>query len=300
MNRWFVPAVLALLVLRGPPAPGRDATRGPRAKAAATHKKIDMNLLRDELNLTAQQEAQVEQLYRTYLQATRNWTSEKGQEYRDLSERYKTATKSGDREAAAKARDQLAKVTRARTEIVETFINQLADVLTKEQAVRAERIFLPYRRPSSSGATAQVIREVTALRGVGLTPRQQDKIHQLLQSAMDAIKKDVLTDSQRKHLSELVAAGPPASSDQLVGLSGALKNLDLSEEQVRKIKALQLEAKRADPSRSRKDVLRTLQRRIFDEILTDAQRDAVRIRKPAKSAKSTKPIKKPRKTHKDR
>lgn len=300
MNRWFAPAVLALLVLRGPPAPGRDATRRPRTKRTSPRKKIDMNLLRDELNLTAQQEAQVEQLYRTYLQATRNWTSEKGQEYRNLSGRYKTATKSGDREAAAKAREQLAKAARERTEIVETFVNQLADVLTKEQTVRAARIFLPYGRPSSSGATAQVIREVSALRGVGLTPRQQEKIRQLLTSAMDAIKKDVLTDSQRKRLSELVAAGPPASADKPLGLSGSLKKLDLTEEQVRKIKALQLEAKRADPSRSRKDVLRALQRRIFDEILTDAQRAAARSRKPAKSAKSAKPIKKPRKTRQDR
>lgn len=189
----------AVVPMRAGAGKERVKTRRPRSARV----RIDMDTLRDELDLTAEQEAQVAQLYGTYRQALSNWSNECGAQYRAAVKKLKEARKSRDRQAADEAAEQLRKAMAPRRKLTETLIAQLADVLSEEQTAKARVLFGVAN--SAAGPAVDPMRSLAALRELNLSKEQRERVAAILAKAVHAIEKDVLTAEQRTQLRKLVS-----------------------------------------------------------------------------------------------
>jgi len=266
-------------------------------RARAGKRKLTMDSLRDELNLTSSQEAQVEQLYQTHRQAIANWMGEHGPEYRDLIGRIREAKKSRDREADREVQQKLRTLMVSRERVVETFLEQLGDVLNEDQMAKARVLF---GRPGASSrrrGEADPLRILSALRGVDLSPQQRARTMEILTAAVKSIRQEVLSDAQRKKLESLVqSGGRPLARDPLLSgrLMAELERLDLTDAQKSRIAALQREAlpkvTKADGAREKRAVTRDLHKQIVEDVLTAEQRRALTkgLRPPRKDRSAKK------------
>jgi len=277
-----------IAVLAGPILAADDAPAGRRGRPRLTRKdrtKAMVDRIVARLKLTGDKEAQFRQAMDTYAQAQANWYRENAAKIKALGEAFKKATKAGDKEAIQAARKDRAELFKARGELYQTLMKQLADFLTPEQVAQVKNTMQPGPR----------VRILGSLRRAGLTDEQRAAVAKILKDAQAAadkaedakaaatiwkqavakIHKDVLTDEQR------AAAKARGRRAGRRGRGGRMfAGLDLTEEQQTAITAIlaeaQAKAKDAEDRTGRRAIFMAAHKKIREEVLTDAQRKKMR------------------------
>ena len=258
--------------------------RGERGKA------MFEKLVKD-LGLTADQQEQVRQKLKASRDERKNYQQEHGEQLKALREEMRKARESGDKDAIKAAAAKMKKHREALQQMGANLDTQLADVLTEEQmkkfkALRARRG--PQRRPGAS--------LLGALRRLDLTEEQRGKVkkimaeakakakeaesaedkQKIMSAATENIRKDVLTEAQRKKLAEL--RDKPARGG---ARGGMFKGLDLTEEQQKKIDAIRAAGRKKVQEADGREAKRAAQRAMREQVnavLTEQQREKLKKR----------------------
>jgi len=281
-------AALAALIL----AAGSSLARAGRGADAAEKMKIRAASrltpedLRKELNLTADQQPQVEQILHTHRQAVGNWRRENEVQVKVLEKKSLEARQAGDTDAQNAAQQELDGIKASLKHLNETFLKQLAEVLTPQQVEKAGELVEP--RPAAP------VRYAAVLKMLNLTEQQMAKAREILNQAegdsakalspaagrhiiketLEKLKKEVLAEPQRDRFDQLMregmagkAAGRPANLPA---------DLNLTEEQKAKVEAIEKEgreaAAKAQTPQDKREAVRVMRKRILDEVLTREQR----------------------------
>ncbi len=241
-----------------------------------------------ELDLTADQQAQVKQILETHKQAVENWQKENAEELKALREQMEKARAEKDTEAVKSLREKSAKIFKGRQELQESLNKQIKAVLTDEQKEKFENLS---RLVRSAVIGAQQIR--TALRGLDLNDEQKEKIKKIIaetgeaagkvetpkgklelwQKAVQTIKSDVLTEEQVKKFEQAMN-----QMRQGRGLMGPMADLNLTDDQKEQME--KIEAKYRDQIKNAgPEDRRELMKKMRDEmnsVLTDEQKAKVK------------------------
>jgi len=297
MKRWYLtPAIwlLAAIVLapslpaRGEDNPGKEAKS---LRAGRAHRgewdKLRARRLREliqSMDLSDEQEAQVRQILQTQRQAVMNWRRENAGKFAELREKLQEARKAQDKAAVEAAIKEMKELGEARKQLHEDLIDQLKKVLDKEQMAKIKRFFADIRRRGRRGAML-----LGAIKRLDLSEEQKAAARKILQAAkaqankaekpeekaeimfaaFAKIRKEVLTDEQRKKLEEMRERWGR-------GRRGAFGRLDLTDEQKEQIEAIREQArekaKAAETRQARREIRREAIKKIIEEVLTDEQR----------------------------
>ncbi|HUT57127.1 MAG TPA: hypothetical protein VNA25_04550, partial [Phycisphaerae bacterium] len=219
-------------------------------------------------------------------------------------QKMREARTSDDKEQAQKAREQMTKLTADRAKLNENVTKQLSEVLTKEQMEKVNQFLAPRGRQGNQ----PWMQVMGALRRLELTEEQQKKVEALRKEATEAarkaenpqarqkvmtdmvekIKTDVLTAEQRKKLEEIIKQQPRRGA----GLPRFLEQLNLSDEQKAKAKAIWDEALKKAGEGNREDRGKAMQeamKKISEEVLTAEQREQMK-----KAREGQRPARRPR------
>lgn len=273
MKKHLTAAIAAMLVLgfaasvtfarNGNPR-GSKGPRDPRARERQ-RPEGELRQFIKELDLTAEKEAQVEQIFKTHRQAVANWASENADDVKELRERIAEAREAGENEKAKAAREKLRKLFQSRAQLRKDLLEQLGEVLTDEQMKKVKTRFRP--------RVLARHRILAAIRRLDLTEEQKAQIKEILdaaraeakeaegpkakifEAAFKKIRTEVLTDEQRKKLAQMRKHFRPGQ--------GPFAGLDLTDEQRQEIRAIMEKARK----------------KIHDEVLTDEQREKLKRRR---------------------
>ncbi len=250
----------------GPLAKGIGATSRPGASA-----RIPLEKAIKDLDLTEQQQKQMQTILDAHRQALQNWRKEYG-------EGGKTAGAAPDKERAAKGRQ-------ARRELMENTLKQIADVLTKEQMQKVKAALAPKGGALPGG--------MGLIEKLNLTDDQKARMKDIVATAhadaqkaadpaakrkaiaagFEKIKAEVLTEEQRQELEKIKAA--MAQKAPAAPGMGPIGKLNLTDDQKAKIndivKAAKESAAKAQGQEKAKVWKDTL-KKIESDILTDGQR----------------------------
>ena len=242
-------AMLGVAILAsGALAENEDKGKKARGKDRKEMRKKMEAKCAKELGLSEKQVAQLKQLREKHRQAIQNWRKENGEKFKDLHKKLREARKSDDKDKIKDLREQLAKLHKSRKQLNENFQKQLSEVLTKEQMAKHKKMMekrLQHRRPRMAAmagwkklglsdeqkAKAKEIRKKAKAKADKTDdPAKKAKI---MREACESIRKNVLTDEQRKKLAKARAKH-----------GGPFAGLNLTEEQRKKIKAIHEESRK--------------------------------------------------------
>lgn len=260
----------------------------PRMEA---RKQFQHNLyerLVKELNLTADQQAQVKQILDTHRQAVENWQKENAEELKSLREQMDKARAEKDTETLKALRKKMAEGMKGRRELQEAMHKQIKSVLTDEQKEKFENISRMVRR------VVEGARQIhAALRGLDLNDEQKEKIKKIIaetgeaagkvetpkekgelwQKALKTIKSDVLTEEQVKKFEQTMN-----QMRQRRGLMGPMAGLNLTDEQKAQMEKIGAkyrdQIKNAGPE-DRRELMKKM-RDEMNSVLTDEQKAKVK------------------------
>jgi len=270
-------AMLGVAILASA-ALAENEDKGKRARVKdrkEMRKKMEAKYTK-ELGLSEKQVAQLKQLRETHRQAIQNWRKENGGKLKDLHKKLREARKSDDEKKIKDIRAQLAKLRTSQKKLHENFQKQLSEVLTKEQMAKHKKMMqkrFRHRHPRMA--------KMAGWNKLGLTDKQKAKAKdirvkakakadktddpaakaKIMREAWESIRKDVLTDKQRK---QLAAARKK--------FAGPFAGLNLTEEQRKKIKAIHEEqrkkfkATREETKKKVNAVLTSEQRKKMEEM----------------------------------
>jgi Spy/CpxP family protein refolding chaperone len=256
------------------------ATSGPGGDQARPLERI-----LKELNLTEDQQTQVQQIMSTQQQAQKNWRNENQAALKDLQKQLQDAKESGDKDKIKATGQAIEKIEQSRKALHENVMKHLKDVLTPDQ-LEKPRKFLEQAREDRPG-----LRMLEGLRALGLTegqktqaraifdearkkadaasdPREKEMI---MKVAREKIETDVLNDSQRIQVRRLESAN---------AFLEAVRNLNLTDEQKKQIRGIMDEAKaqadKAKTEQEKKEIHRQAFRKVHDTVLTQPQREQLK------------------------
>jgi len=305
MKRWYLTLAIGLLAVTALAPPAKGADKPPdKARPARAGKRLRgewdrgharrLRELFQSMDLSDQTEAQVRQIFETQRQAVMNWARENDGKFVELRKKLQAARKAQDKEAAEAAMKEVKELGKARKQLHEDLMNQLKEVLSKEQMVKVKKFFTDMRRRGRPGAMM-----LRAIRRLDLTEDQKAATRKILDSAkaqarkaddpgqkgeimraaFEKIRKEVLTDEQRKKLDEMRERRDRGPRGGLLGLRG----LDLTDEQTEQIQAIHKEAREkaeaAETRQARREIRREAIKKIVEEVLTDEQRQKLRDRR---------------------
>jgi len=221
----------------------------------------------EQLDLTADQQAQVEQILKTARQENRNAAAQWREEFRAAREQMAAARQTGDAQAVKAAAEKIKAITQKRKESLENLKRQLAGVLSGRQMAKLERLL---------GPGARLRKFLRTVRQLELDEDQKDRLDQIVtalkaeaQKQTDPAEKAKL---YRSAFRKVMALLSDSQKDQLKHRSMAkarqaiaermFEGLDLSEQQTKAIAKIMADARK----------------RIFEEVLTDQQREKLRKR----------------------
>jgi Spy/CpxP family protein refolding chaperone len=249
--------------------------------------------MKEELKLTGEQETQLRQILETARQTAIDWQKEHEEELTTLWEKFRKARENQDTEAMRELGAKFRELFEPQRTVWEDFAVKLKEVLTEEQAAKAQEML---RRRRSSG-----VAPLSALRNLKLTPEQQAKVNEIIrtarakvaeiqdpadkrkkmqqadEAAMKKIEEEVLTEEQRRQLDRyrrrMRTERDPGRMYQ---------GLDLSDEQQERINEIlqkaATEAAQAENGQDRQEKWRAAHRKIVEEVLTDEQQRKLRER----------------------
>ncbi len=274
-------------------AQGRGDGRRDRAASGPDDDRPLERMLK-ELNLTEDQQKQVQQILDTRQQALRNWRKENGLALKDRQKQFQDAKKSGDEDKIKAARQEVEKIEQSRKALHENVIKQLKDVLTPDQLEKARKFLDQARDPSREDQPRQGLRAPRVIEGLmalDLTEDQRTQARKIsdearkkadaaadpaekeriMKAAGETIEADVLNDQQREKVRRLKGANV---------LLRLIQKLNLTDDQKKQIKTIMEDAKAQveKPARGqeKRDISRQAFKKIFDTVLTDEQRKQLR------------------------
>jgi Spy/CpxP family protein refolding chaperone len=264
--------------------PPRDANKGKRFEKLRER-------FEQAVKPTAEQQPQLEQIFRTHQQEVRNWTQQHSKQIQAAKEKLRAARKADDEQALKAAREEFRKLFETRRALVENLQKQLGEVLTKEQMAKAKEIFRPQRRRNGRAGRERGPGEM--LKKLDLTEAQEAKIRDILKEAKaevqktddktrrrdifreacEEINKTVLTEEQRekakKHRQEQHNRRRKMMKKRMTELGMSEQQLAQTEEIINEARKAAKEAK--DPQ-ERREILRSARKKVREEVMTDEQR----------------------------
>jgi len=241
------------------------------------------------LDLTAQQQTQVKQLFDTHKQAVQNWGNQHGEEIKALREQMAEAAKNRDRDKMTALREKMQQLTKDRPS-PRKLNEQILGVLTDEQKEKFKKMRLfQGPRGRAPGRRARAI-----LLTLGLSDQQKQQVEKIFQTAdadakkiedprgkaaiqakaVESVLNTVLTAEQKEKFQKAQAGGPQGGRGR-----GPLSMIDLSDDQkaqVEKIMAAAREKMQGAEREQRRTIWRETMEKIRNEVLTEAQREELK------------------------
>ncbi len=225
-TRWMIRCVAAVLVLGLVTAAGwsveGEEGKGPRDRQGPTPGER-LERLSKALDLTAEQQTQIQPILQAHHQAMQNDRNANEQKREDLHKQIRDAAQAGERDKAKELIQQLEALNADRRAEMENFEKQLDEVLTDEQMEKAKGLFRQRARDMRPGQGPGRMAEA-----LGLSDEQQEQVRtimqaaraeaaqadtpeakrEILKAAMDKVHAEVLTEEQRAKAKELRANRP--------------------------------------------------------------------------------------------
>ena len=288
-------AALMLVAVACSPLKAQEQDRQPGAQQ--DWGRMMLEGMKEELQLTAEQQTRIEQILEIHRQATRNWWNENEADVRALREDLKTAQEAKDEEAIKAAEAKLRERIGTQGQQWRNLITELSEVLTQEQRDKARqllqqhasspsaRLLLALRRlnltKEQQAKAEQILRDARAEADKVQDPKEKaKKLEQALKAAVEKIRKEVLTDKQREELAKLEQQMAQWQRRGRGDGRDIFRGLDLSEEQKAKIAEMQKkardEAAKAETPDAGREIVRAANKKIIEEVLTDEQRQKLR------------------------
>jgi Spy/CpxP family protein refolding chaperone len=235
-----------------------------------------------ELNLTADQQKQVQQIMDTQAQALRNWRKENLVRLADLHKEIQKARESGDAEKIKSALAEVEKIEQTRKALHENLMKQLKDVLKPDQFEKARKMMLEHpglqileRLKKELNLTDDQKQKVQSImeeaRKQAEAANDPEQKNSIMAAAMEKIKKDVLTEEQRRRAGRLERAHD---------LLQVFQKLNLTEEQKAQIQTIMDEAKtqagKASGEQEKRKIFQQASRKVVETVLTPAQREKLK------------------------
>ena len=275
-------------------AVAQDRGEGRRDRAASRPgDDRPLERLLKELNLTEEQQKQVQQIMDTQQQAVRNWRKENLLALKDRQKQLQDARKSGDEEKIKAARQEVEKIEQSRKALHDNVMKQLKGVLTPDQLEKAGKFLEQSREQGREQAREEHpgLRMLEGLKALDLTEDQKTRARAIfddarkkadaatdpaekeliMKVAREKIDTDVLNEQQREKIRRLAGANR---------LLKAIQKLNLTDDQKKQIAQIMADAKAQTdkPARGqeKRDISRQAFKKIFDTVLTDEQRKQFR------------------------
>ncbi len=283
MKQWVWTGLIVLAVVgmtaSGVMAQKGDARRpgGQRPNPAAVIKTLGLN---------AEAEAAALQLLETHAQTVANWDKENAPAMEAIKKKFAAAKEAQDRDAYKAASEEMRELMAGKRELFEGLNTSLGEILTKEQMMKFHQALRGGRGPGRPKNPFE------ALRMVGLSEEQQAqakdifaaakgeagqvddpaKKKEIYNAALKKIVAEILTGAQRKKFEEIMAGGQ----------QGGGSRPQLTEDQRAKIQEIQAAARKAaeaaETDEERREIMMGVRKQIFEEVLTDEQREAFKKR----------------------
>jgi len=263
---------------------GLRATSAPDGDQARPWERI-----LKELNLSEDQQKQVQQIMSTQRQAQKNWRNENQAALKDLQKQLQDAKDSGDKDKIKAANQGIEKIEQSRKALHENVIKQLKDVLTPDQLEKARKFMQEGRE--QDGEVHPGMRVLDRLKGLDLTEDQKTQARAIFDAARkkadaltdptekqlimkvarEKIETDVLTDAQRLHVRRLESAN---------AFLEVVRKLNLSDDQKKQIRGIiddaKTQADKAQTDREKKAIHLQAFKRVHDTVLTQPQREQLK------------------------
>ncbi|MDY7009805.1 MAG: hypothetical protein SVV80_03540 [Planctomycetota bacterium] len=245
---------------------GSEQRRRNRQHRMERRKDLFERLVK-ELDLSADQQAQVKQIIETHNQAVENWRKEKSEDLETLREQMEKARKAEDAEALKTLREKVTGIFKGRRELQEAMHKQIKEVLTKEQNAKAEKMF---QRGLRAVMGAGMIHR--ALGQLDLSDEQKEKIRKIHENYRDKMK-NAKPEERRELMEKMREEMNSVLTDEQKAKAGDLRNrmfqrpedwagLNLTDEQKARIKEIRENC-----------------RKQIDSVLTDEQKAKIKERR---------------------
>jgi Spy/CpxP family protein refolding chaperone len=243
-----------------------------------------------ELNLTEDQQKQVQQIMGTQRQAVRNWRNENQAALKDLQKQLQDAKDSGDKDKIKAANQGIEKIKQSRKALYENVMKQLKDVLTPDQLEKARK-FMQEAREQAGEVHRGPLRLIEGLKALDLTEDQKTQARAILDAARkkadaatdptekdlimkvarEKIETDVLTDAQRIQVRRLEFAN---------AFLKVVRKLNLTDGQKKQIGQIMDDAKtqadKAKTEQEKKEIHRQAFKKVHDTVLTQEQQEQLK------------------------
>lgn len=283
MKKWVLTGLVLIAVVAmatsGAMAQDRDARRpgGQRPDPAAVIKTLGLN---------AEAEAASLQLLETHKQTVANWDKENAPAMEAVKKKFAAAKEAKDRDAYKAASEEMRELMAGKRELFEGLNASLRDILTEEQMAKFNQAL------RGGGGQNRPKNPFEALRMVGPSEEQRAQAQEILQvakgeanrvddpakkkeifdAALKNIVENVLTDAQRKKFEAIMAGGQ----------QGGGERIQFTDDQKTQMQEIQAEARKAaeaaQTDEERREIMGATRKRIFEEVLTDEQREALKKR----------------------
>jgi len=246
-----------------------------------------MEELRDRLypavKPTADQEVQLDQIFRTHRQAAENWRRQNAEILQAARRLQQDALQAGDRDTLQAVGKELRELMESRRTLFRTMMNQMEDVLDEQQFAKAREILRPAHIGSdvlrtlqkitlaeTQKAEMQKILDQAAVRA--RTKKNRAAREEIMDDAVEVIRQTVLSQAQRDALEALLRQAKEQARRRAM-----LSKMDFTDEQKAKIKTLLAEARKraeqAEGPQQKQAILAKAHRTIRRDVWTQKQRD---------------------------
>lgn len=273
---WLLPTIL-LAVLTTQLSSAPPALPGSRQQ----WEQVRMRFVR-AVQPTADQEAQLEQVWRTYLQSLDNWDRQNGPPLEMLQQRRDDAIQTNDADTLRATRRKLQALLATRGALFQSLAHQMEDILDEKQLPQARKVL---QSPSHG---ADVLRAMDQLK---LTELQKAEIQAVIDNAarrtgknapalrakamddaIETIRQTLLRREQNARLSTILRQQQAQAKRQAL-----LADIEYTDEQKTRIRAILAEARTQaqalDDPKAKRAIREQARRKIRQEVWTDRQRE---------------------------
>jgi len=297
LGRWMIAGLVGVLALGATSLAqdneGAEGQGGERRARQRVRRRVQARdplagleeRMTRELQLTEDQQKQVKQILDTHKQAIENWNKENAEQQRTLRQKYAQAVKDKDADAMKALRAEIRKTSEQRLAMRTKLIEQLKGVLTDEQKPKLDRLLAARRAPAMSMAD-RLRRAVRRLRLEEKLAKQVEAIIKTTEADVKKVKteqgKTALWSKAVEKIKAIIGEDKARQLDAALRASARnarqrrpmFGNLNLSEEQTKKVQDIMAEARKqaAEADRGeRREIYRAAMEKITKEVLTAEQ-----------------------------
>ena len=302
LGRWIVAGLVGILAFGSTAlAQDNEGAERPRRERRTRQRERRRDQPRDpvagleqrmtrELQLTEDQQKQVKQILDTHKQAVENWNKENAEAVKAAREKLAKAMQDRNREAITAARAEMAKLNEPRQTMQKKLVEQLKGVLTDEQKPKLDRL-LATRRAQAALSMADRLRR--AVRRLRLDEDKAKQVEAIIKTTeVDVKKVEAPRDKAalwnkavekikaivgQEKAGQLDTALRATARDARQGRGNMFANLNLSEDQNKKVQEIMAEARKkaSEAERGdRREIYRAAMEKITKDVLTEEQAKA--------------------------